>query len=327
MITFSTTLKSRLATVCYTLGLALAVYLTLLKLFALPCVGPGNCQAILYSKYGSVFHLPVGVYGALLWLGIIFVPNQDKRDVLLFILASGTALFMAIQFLVLRGFCLYCTLHAVAAWGALLLHNQRPRLWMAALALILAGGGFLLARDYAEKHAKNGAMQATKLTGLADNISALPWLGAIHPRSPTLILSLDCAACLDLLEKLTQENYKGRDLGPALYLKTNDTNRALTLEFVAAVLTQRELTRREAFLATATVLLMEKENTLSSPDAAAVRLAAMFPTSGEKKADAEKIIAAQAKTLATTNPGDTTPLLISRDGNTHAIFKTADLFP
>jgi len=327
LITLPTTLKSSLATVCYTLGLARAGYNNMLKLFAQPCIGPGNCQAILYSKYGSVFQVPVGAYGTLLWLGVIFVPNKDKRDVLLLMLAGGTALFMAIQFLVLRGFCLYCTLHAVAAWGALFLHHYRPRLWMAALALALAGGGFLLAREHAETHARNGNAQAAKLAVLADNISALPWLGTIHPRSPALILSLDCAACLDLLEKLTQENYKGRSIGPALYLKTNDANRTLTLEFVAAVLAQRELTRREALLATATILLMEKENALSSPDVAAVRLAAMFPASAEKKTDAEKILAAQAKTLANTNLGDITPLLISRDGVPHAIFKTPELFP
>ena len=323
----SHSLKHTLATVCYTLGLALAVYLALLKFFALPCIGPGNCQAILYSKYGSVFHVPVGVYGALLWLGVIFVPNKDKRDLLLIMLAGGTVLFMVIQFFVLRGFCLYCTLHAVAAWGALLLHHERPRIWMALLSFALAGGGFQLARTQANRQAQAGVVQPAKLVALADNASALPWLGSIHPRSPVLVLSFDCPSCLDLLEKLTQENFKGRDHGPALYLKVNDRNRALSVGFVAAVLSQRELTRRDAFLATASVLLMEKENALASPDAAAARLAAMFPAALEKAGDAEKILAAQAKTLATNKPGETTPLLITRDGRVLAVFKAAELFP
>src|SRR6266496_1770417 len=99
-------LKHMLATACYTLGLALAVYLSLLKLFALPCVGPGNCQAILYSIFGSVFGVPVGVYGTLLWIGAILVPDRTKRGTLLALLAVGTAIFMIIQFGVLRGFCL-----------------------------------------------------------------------------------------------------------------------------------------------------------------------------------------------------------------------------
>lgn len=320
-------LKHTLATVCYTLGLALAVYLALLKSFALPCIGPGNCQAILYSKFGSVFHVPVGVYGALLWLGIIFVPNKDKRDVLLLMLAGGAALFMGIQFFVLRGFCLYCTLHAVAAWGALLLHHERPRIWMAVLAIALAGGGFQLARTHANLQAQSGVAQPAQLTTLADKASALPWLGTIHPRSPALVMSFDCPACLDLLENLTKENFKSRIHGPALYLKTNDRNRVLTLAFVAAVLSQQELTRRDAFLATAAVLLMEKENTLASPDATAARLAAYFPGALDKKEDAEKILSAQAKTFSTSNPGEATPLLVTRDGRVHAVFKVPDLFP
>ena len=320
-------LKHTLATACYTLGLALAVYLALLKFFALPCIGPGNCQTILYSKFGSIFHVPVGVYGALLWFGIIFMPNKDKRDLLLLMLALGTAIFMVIQFLVLRGFCLYCTLHAAAAWGALLLHHERPRVWMAVLAMALAGGGFQLARTHANLQAQTGAAQPGQLASLADKASALPWLGKIHPRSPALVLSFDCPSCLDLLEKITQENFKGRDLGPALYLKVNDRNRALTVAFVAAVLSQRELTRRDAFLATASILLMEKENTLSSPDVAAARLAAYFPAALDKKEDAETILAAQVKTLSAINPGDTTPLLITRDGSLQAVFKSADLFP
>lgn len=320
-------LKHTLATACYTLGLALAVYLALLKLFALPCVGPGNCQAILYSKFGSILHVPVGIFAALLWFGAIFIPNKDKRDVLLLMLAGGTAFFMVIQFFVLRGFCLYCTLHAAAAWGAMLLHHERPRVWMAILALALAGGGFQLARTHANHQARSGTAQPAQLATLADKASALPWLGKVHPRSPAVVLSFDCPSCIDLLEKLTKENFKGRDLGPALYFKVNDRNRALTLAFVASVLSQRELTRRDAFLATASVLLMEKENVLASPDAAAARLAAFFPTALEKKDDAETILAAQVKTLSTINTGDTTPLLITRDGLVQAVFKTTDLFP
>ncbi|MFT3869949.1 MAG: vitamin K epoxide reductase family protein [Nibricoccus sp.] len=320
-------LKHTFATICYTLGLALAVYLALLKFFALPCVGPGNCQTILYSKFGSILHVPVGVYAALLWFGVIFIPNKDKRDVFLLMLAGGAAFFMVIQFFVLRGFCLYCTLHAVAAWGALFLHHERPRVWMAVLALALAGGGFQLARTHANHQAQSGTAQPAQLATLADKASALPWLGKIHPRSPAVILSFDCPSCIDLLEKLTKENFKNRDLGPALYFKVNDRNRALTLAVVASVLSQRELTRRDAFISTMSVLLMEKENVLASPDAAAARLAAFFPAALEKKEDAETILAAQAKTLSSINTGDTTPLLVTRAGLAQAVFNTGDLFP
>ncbi len=319
--------KPALATVCYTSGLALSLFLAFLKLSTLPCLGPGGCQAVLYSKYGSVFHIPVGVFGAALWIGCIFVRDKNKRDLLLIMLAAGTAFFMVIQFGVLRGFCLYCTLHAVAAWGALFLHHERPRYWMALLACLLAGGGFLYARQQAVVQAREGAGNPSRLIALADHNSALPWLGTIHPRSPVLILSLDCPACLDLLEQIQTTNLKAKEYGPALYLKVSDRNRALTLGFVAAVLSQGDLPRRDAFLATAAVLLMEKENTLSSPDSAAARLAAFFPAALEKASDAGVILDAQSRILTQHDPGAATPLLVTRDGRFMVQIKPADLTP
>ena len=327
LITLSSNLKNQLAAACYTLGLALAVYLALLKLFALPCIGPGSCQAVLYSRYGSVGIVPVGVFGALLWLAAIIVPDKDKRDALLLLLAGGTAIFMAIQFFVLRSFCPYCTLHAVVAWGALALHHERPRFWMILLGLALAGGGFFLSRQHVANHAQTEAALAPRLSILADDPAALSWLGPVWPRSPAVVLSLDCAACLDLLDELTRQSYANRTAGPALYLKTNDANRALTLELMAAVLSQREQPRREAFLAAITVLLGEKETALANPAAAAARLAAIFPSSAGHKTDAERIVAAQVKTLDAARLGDTTPLLISRDGRVQAFFKTGEMFP
>ena len=327
MITLSPNLKSRLAVACHTLGLALAVYLALLKLFALPCIGPGSCQAVLYSIYGSVFHVPVGVFGAAFWLAVILVPDEDKRDALLVILAAGAAIFMAIQFFMLRSFCPYCTLHAVAAWGSLALHRERAHRWTVLLAFALAGGAFFAARQHVVTHAQTTVARAPSLSVLADDPAALAWLGPVWPRSPSLILSLDCSACMDLLDQLTRESYAGRSSGPALFLKTTDANRALTTAFVAAVLAQRDLRRREAFLAVASVLLTEKETSLANPAAAATRLDAFFPAAAGQKMTAEKIVAAQTKTLDNAKLGDTTPLLISRDGGAQAFFKPADLFP
>jgi uncharacterized membrane protein len=327
LITLSPNLKSQLAAACYTLGLALAVYLSLLKLFALPCIGPGSCQAVLYSRYGSVANVPVGVFGAFLWFAAIIVPDKDKRDALLVLLAGGTAIFMAIQFLVLRSFCPYCTLHAVVAWGALALHHQRPRLWVILLGLAVAGGGFYLSRQHVASHAQTEAARAPRLSVLADDPASLSWLGPVWPRSPAVVISLDCPACLDLLEELTRQSYASRTAGPALYLKTNDANRSLTIELMAAVLAQRDLPRREAFLATVTVLLGEKGTALANPAAAAVRLAAIFPASAGNKAEAEKIVGAQTQTLDAASLGDTTPLLISRDGRVQAFFKPEELFP
>ena len=104
------TLKTLLAMACYTLGLALSLYLAALKLFALPCVGPGNCHTVIYSAYGSVAGVPVSVFGALLWVGVLTVREESKRGALLFLLAAGALVFMVLQFGVLRSFCLYLSL-------------------------------------------------------------------------------------------------------------------------------------------------------------------------------------------------------------------------
>jgi uncharacterized membrane protein len=318
--------KNRFSTACCTLGLALALFLSLLKLFVLPCLGPGNCHAILYSAFGSVFGVPVGVFGSLLWIAAIVVSDQTKRGVLLGLLAAGTAIFMAIQFGVLRGFCLYCTLHAGAAWAALALYNGKPSRWALPLAVLIALGGFQLSRLHVAQ-ASSTAVHSPKLTTLPDNPAALPWLGTVHPRSPALVLSLNCAACLDLLNQLSTRSYGGRDAGPAVYLKSNDKNHAVTVGFIAAVLAQRDVNRREAFFAVAATLLAEKDLCLGSPDAAAARLAAVFPLAISHQADAERIVAAQGAALERAGLGDVTPLLIPRSGQTRALFKIEELFP
>jgi uncharacterized membrane protein len=147
-------LKSWFATACCALGLGLSLYLSLLKFYSLPCAGPGNCHAVIHSAYGSVYRIPAGAFGALLWAAAILVPDRTKRGVLLLLLSAGAAIFMGIQFFVLKTFCLYCTLHALAAWTALALHGQEPRRFMAlVLAGALAAGGFSLTRQHIATHA------------------------------------------------------------------------------------------------------------------------------------------------------------------------------
>lgn len=312
---------------CYTLGLAVSVYLAALKLFALPCVGPGNCQTVIYSAYGSVAGVPVGVFGALLWTAILTVRDEAKRGALLFLVAAGALVFMVLQFGVLRSFCLYCTLHAVVAWGALLLNRERPRLWVLPLGLLVAAAGFLGTRQYIAARALPEESFTPKLASLASNPAGLAWIGAIHPRSPALVISLDCASCLDLLQELTAMNFSGRSAGPALYLKTNDANYTLSVVFTAAVLSQGDLPKRDAFLAVVGALLAEKPTLMSDPEAAAVRLASMFPDAAAHQNDAKAVLAAQARTLEAAGANQATPLLIRLDGRTSAFFSPAELFP
>jgi uncharacterized membrane protein len=321
MSAFSSIAKSRLASLLAALGLALASYLALLKLYALPCLGPGSCQAVLHSQFGAVFRVPVGVLGALLWLAVILVPDRSKRGALLLLMSAGAAMFMVIQFVVLRGFCLYCTLHAVVTWAVLWLHGEKPRWWAAALGLLLAAGGFLATREVAAQRSQ------TVVASARPSLDAgFAWLGQTSPRSPILVLSVDCPACLDLLEQLTQHRFAGVTHGPALYWKITDVNHALTQALVAAVLAQ-EAPAPDAFLAVAAMLLASKDAALSRPNDAAMQLDALFPSARAKRPDAARALAAQTQQLSAASLPPTTPLLIGADGKTRAFFKVEELFP
>jgi uncharacterized membrane protein len=309
------------------LGLALSAYLAALKFLSLPCLGASGCHAVLHSRFGEIFQIPVGVYSTLLWLAIIYVPDRTKRGLLLLFLSGACAVFMLIQFVILRGFCLYCTLHALIAWGALFFHRDTPHRWTAPLGLALALGATWLTREQAEARVAAATQLAPAAAAtLHQQAAGLYWIGPYTERSPALVLSLDCPACLDLLESLVQHDHDNVSTGPSLYFKTTPANRALTEVFVAAVLSQ-EGTPREAFLAATTLLLTLKDSALSSPESAAAQLAALFPGASARRVHAARILQDHALALKVAAISEATPLLLPRIGPARAFFKIEDLFP
>jgi uncharacterized membrane protein len=311
-------------------GLALSVYLALLKFFALPCVGPGNCHAIIHSQYGTVIGLPVGVYSALLWSAAILVDDRTKRGALLTLLSLGAVIFITIQFAVLRGFCLYCTLHALTAWTALAFHASSPRRWALPLGLVLAGVGFWATRQHVIAHVQStppasaSAVLHNELP-LARSPARVTWLGEPAATSPAVVISLNCAACLDLLDELTRLHYRDDAPGPAMFFKVTDENRELTKQFVAAVLAQPG-SKREAFLTATTVLLGHKDAALSGPNVAAAEIGAIFPAAAQKADEASKLLVLQTDALHHAALADTTPLLVPSNGAPSAFFKVEELF-
>lgn len=318
-------------------GLAISAYLAALKFLALPCLGSGGCHAILHSRYGEIFRLPVGLYGVLLWLAVIYVPDRTKRGVLLLLMSGGSLVFMLLQFAVLRGFCLYCTLHALITWGALYFHGEKPARWTAPLALALTAGAIAISRNHIATRAATPAPPSTAHSSAlspqrppAASLHAatgLYWLGPFTEKSPALIISLDCPACLDLLDSLTQRSHASTTAGPAIFFKTTDANRALTETFLAAVLSQDTATPRDAFLATTTLLLAQKDVALNAPAAAAQQLAAQFPASTSRFVHARRILADHTTALQSAALAEATPLLVPREGKPRAFFAVEDLFP
>ena len=332
----STSIKTWSETLLCTLGLALSLHLGLLKQFSLPCIGAGGCHSIIHSGYGSIFGFPVGYYGAFFWAVAIVVPDRTKRGALLALLAAGAVVFMCIQFLVLDGFCLYCTAHAVVAWIAVFLHAQQPKRWALPLGLILAVGGFELARVRASTQAVTLLSQGSMT--LAEAPSGAAWLAPLTPRSPALILSLNCAACVDVLDEIARHNFKDVRTGPVIFFKVTNENRDLTTTFVAAVLAQaasnaapkanlaNDPTKRDAFLATTALYLSIRDLALSSPKAAAEQLARMIPNATTQRENAIKLLDAQNQAINAVHLGETTPLLVPVSSKPRPFFKTTELF-
>ncbi len=307
------------------LGLGLSLHLALLKFYVLPCIGSGGCDSIIFSGYGTVFGLPVGMYGALLWAGAILVREPTKRAALLLLLSLGSLAYMAIQFFVLRGFCPYCTAHAITAWIAFALHRETPSLWTVPLAVVLAFGGIAIARNHISRHVVFPAPPTISRGPLATAASGVAWLAPLTPRSPALVISLNCAACLDLLEELSRQSYKDVHSGPAIFFKVTDENRELTTLFVASVLAQSG-SKRESFLGMTGLLLSMKDQAMSAPSVAAKQLAALVPAAASKSQAATELLQAQTATLARANVSDTTPLLVPIAAKPRPFFKTDELF-
>jgi len=318
-------LKRWLATGFHSLGLGLSLHLALLKTFSLPCLGGAGCQSIIHSSYGTVLGLPVGYFGALLWAGAILTPDRTKRASLLGLLAAGSLIFLCIQFFVLRGFCLYCTAHAVSAWLALAVNAHAPKRWAALLGVALAFGGFGAARMYAVTKAAAVPTNAGNSWTLPAASGGLPWLGEVTSDSPALVLSLDCPACLDLLDELTRLPLADTQGGPAMFFKATAQNEALTHVFVASILASAA-PKRESFLASTAILLTMKEQALASPAQAAAQFASFFPKAAAHLEEARRLVTAQNATLTTNKMADTTPLLIPVNGKAKAFFRPEELF-
>lgn len=113
---------SKLQLVFTVAGIAIAGYLTYVKLFAIEpyCAGVGDCEAVQTSVYASLLGVPVAIWGLLTYivlLGLWFVKRSDWRGL-------GTLAGMATFLVTLIGvlFSAYLTyleiavIHAICPW-------------------------------------------------------------------------------------------------------------------------------------------------------------------------------------------------------------------
>ena len=342
------TLPSRtslLATVLVGLGLLTCIYLAALKLLNAPCPLIG-CDRIINSRYGSILGVPLPILAMPFWV-VLALPTTKawQRCVQLgsvLLLALGGLILMGIQFIVLRGFCPFCTLHAVAALAAAFVLPLRGRAhpWLPSLMLVLAlpltlaAKGLALPQVHSWDTQDSFSMTILKAQGNAGtnepvNASALSmrsfessvgqvafsWLGPIDPeRSSVLVISFQCPHCLDLLGQCLKHPRFGTLKGPKVLLVSSPDSSADSIAVLAAILSVPGTPQQQfATVFTQLDLLFDPLLSRDSKELRS-RLGALFPHYTEHLAAARKLLNAQSEALKSI-PGHGTPFLLQSNGS------------
>ncbi len=336
---------SSLATVLVGLGLLTCIYLSALKLLNVPCPLTG-CGDIINSRYGSVLGVPLPLVAVPLWTALAFPATRAWQNAVqlgcVLLLALGGLMLMGIQFLVLRGFCPFCTLHAAAALAAAFAlpmrgraHPWLPSLMLAlALPVILATKELALAQVHswdsegyasvmipkaprdsrASRPVNASASSMVSLQATVDQ-AAFSWLGAIDSeRSPVLVISFQCPHCLDLLGQCLKHPQFGTLKGPKVLLFSSSDNSADSIAVLAAILSvpgtpQQQFTTVFSQLG----MLFDPLLTRDSKELRS-RLGALFPSYTAKLAAAREQLNAQSEALKYI-PGHGTPFLLQANGS------------
>jgi len=350
---------SDLTTFLAGVGLLTCVYLAALKLLNIPCPLTG-CWSIINSRYGAVLGVPLPLLAIPLWVALAYPASRPlerhAQTACALLLALGGLVLMGIQFLVLRGFCPYCTLHAAAALAAAFTLPMRGRAhaWLPSLILVLALPVFLAAKVTAESRVQSwdapsyasslGVPKPSKTTRTAGTVSApasamvslqanidgiaFNWLGAIdEERSPILVISFQCPHCLDLMAQAIKHPGFGSLKGPKMLLFASPENAADSSALLAAILSEPG-TPQEQFAAVFRQLGV-LFNPLVASDSKELRsrLGTLFPHYAEKLKDARIVLDAQTEALKYL-PGHGTPFLLQPDGSGKYVVAPNDLlFP
>ena len=337
-----TTLPSRtslLTTFLAGVGLLCCIYLAALKLVNLPCP-LGGCGAIINSRYGSLFGVPLPLFAIPLWIVLALPCARAWQGAVqlasVLLLAVGGLVLMGIQFFVLRGFCPFCTLHALAALAAAvaLPMKGRAHAWLPALVLALALPVVLVVKAAGEAELRNpqapgyfsesvpaaaspAPASAPAKAVYPTNIdqAAFHWLGDVDAKqSPILVVSFQCAHCLSLLENTLKSPKFGTSKGPKIFVYAQPQESQDSVDVLAAMLSVPG-TPQEQF---ATVF--GQVDTLREPllthDSKELRkrLEVLFPLYTQKLTAARQQLNLQVVALKYV-PGKGSPYLLMPDGS------------
>lgn len=329
------------------MGLLCCIYLASLKLINVPCPLAG-CGEIINSHYGAVFGIPLPMFAVPLWI-ILTLPTTGawqarSQLVCVLLLALGGLALMGIQFLVLRGFCAFCTLHAAAAVAAAfaLPFKGRAHAWLPALMLGLTLPIILGVKESAEARVRSwesppsptaggsaspGSASAPARTTLPANIdqAAFRWLGEIDAkRSPILVVSFQCSHCLDLLDQTLKSAGFGPSKGPKVFVYAQPHDSADSIAVLAAILSVPG-TPQEKFAAVFSQLDALREPLLEHDSKELrKRLGTLFPDYAGKLDLARQQFNVQVVALKYIQ-GKGSPFLLQPDGSSTYGVKSSDL--
>jgi uncharacterized membrane protein len=331
--------SSRLATALAATGLLTCVYLAALKLLNLPCPFSG-CASLINTRYGALLGVPLPIYAVPLWVALCGRPSGRAQELAqaacAWALALGAAVLMAIQFLVLRGFCPFCTLHAAAAITAAFVVPRRGHAagWLPSAVLVATLPIFLAVRGYERSHLTSwqdqGAAAAAPAPAAAApavrgrfglpempagfDKAAFTWLGDFDANSPILIISFQCPHCLDLIQDVLTHPHNGDMKGPRIFVyapsaaATSDT-----LNLMAAILSAPG-SPQEQFAAVFSNLDSFRDALITRDSAVLKRaLAEQFPTYPKHLAEAKRLFAIDMAAIKFI-PGRGSPYLLLPDG-------------
>lgn len=125
------------------LGFLDATYLTILHYQHAfpPCSLKFSCETVLTSKYATLADIPIALFGAGFYLGMLILSvlyMQDKKTGLLKLIRLGafsgalvSLVLIYLQAFVLHAFCMYCLasetlMFGIALIAFLILKNQKP---------------------------------------------------------------------------------------------------------------------------------------------------------------------------------------------------------
>lgn len=295
------------------LGAGLAGYSVLVKLAAVPCFSV-SCGAVINSEYGAVAGVPVGLFGLVFWGLMPWLPRWGRIG-LKGLLVAGSLAFLLIQGMVLDQFCPICLAHALACFVVAPL--PVPKMPTA----VAVYGGLVLALAlavWADVSSRHALRERILVDGAAVTIDeevtsgpGLPWLSATSIPDVNLVISLSCGQCQRIVEQMLAEGGEGLRAPRILFL-TEDGNREVTRLVVAAVLSEDNSSRVDAF-ARALVALLEDPAILARDDAetAGFLLSGPFPDLESVLDEADAVLDVHAEALERLGI-DTTPALVVR---------------